>query len=262
MHPMLNIAAQAAREASKTILKSLDYLKDLTIEEKGHHDFVSEVDKKAEQIIIDTLKKHYPDHGIIAEESGRQANDNTRQWIIDPLDGTANYLQGIPFFSVSIAFMENGKLTHGLVYDPVHQEMFSASHGQGAKLNGKRIRVNDKRKLEQSIIGTGFPFRDPDLSSDYLKTFKSLFTQSQDLRRLGSAALDLAYVACGRFDGYWEFHLNSWDIAAGALIVQEAGGIVCDFDGAESYLDSGNIAAANPKLLKPLLKSIHHSLKT
>jgi len=260
MHPMLKIASQAAREASKIILRGMDHLKDLRIETKGHHDYVSEIDKKAEQVIINKLRQTYPHHGILAEESGETLGDNDSQWIIDPIDGTTNYLLGIPYFCIAIAFQHQNKLQHALIYDPLHQEMFTASHGQGARLNEHRIRVNTKRKLEDAVMGTGFPFSHTNLRQSYLRTFTSMINEVQDIRRMGSAALDLAYVACGRYDGFWEFNLKSWDIAAGILLIQEAGGISCDFNGGEHMLSEGNILATNPKLLKPLLTTIHHAI--
>lgn len=256
MHPILNIATIAAKSAGEYIAKQLENLDELHIEEKGRNDFVSEVDKTAESIIISTIHKYYPDHNIKAEESGVQSKGSDFEWIIDPLDGTTNFLHGFPQFAVSIAVTEKGRLVHGVVYDPVKDELFSASRGQGAKMNNYRIRVSDRKTLTNSLLATGIPYHEFDYVEAYLESFKHFMLNTAGIRRPGSAALDLAYVACGRVDGYWEFNLKPWDIAAGALIVQEAGGLVTDFKGGEKFLDSGNIVAANPKILKEMAKVI------
>ena len=376
---MLNIAARAARTAGDIIVRHMDRVQGLEVTAKGYNDFVTEVDRQAEDAIIRTIHKAYPHHGILAEESGRQGDD-AYQWIIDPLDGTTNYLHGFPQFAVSIALMHKGVLEQGVVYDPLRQELFTATRGSGALLNDRRIRVsrqtklegallgtgfpfkdqkrlevylatfkslfpttsgirragsaaldlayvacgrfdgfwefglrewesrgkqcgfpqfavsialmhkgvleqgvvydplrqelftatrgsgallNDRRirvsrqtKLEGALLGTGFPFKDQKRLEVYLATFKSLFPTTSGIRRAGSAALDLAYVACGRFDGFWEFGLREWDMAAGVLLVQEAGGLVSDVNGGHDYLQSGHIAAGNPKIYKAILRTI------
>lgn len=255
MHPMLNIATRAARTAGDIIVRHMDRVQGLEVTTKGYNDFVTEVDRQAEDAIIRTIHKAYPHHAILAEESGRQGDD-AYQWIIDPLDGTTNYLHGFPQFAVSIALMHKGVLEQGVVYDPLRQELFTATRGSGALLNDRRIRVSRQTKLEGALLGTGFPFKDQKRLEVYLATFKSLFPTTSGIRRAGSAALDLAYVACGRFDGFWEFGLREWDMAAGVLLVQEAGGLVSDINGGHDYLQSGNIAAGNPKIYKAILRTI------
>jgi myo-inositol-1(or 4)-monophosphatase len=253
---MLNVAIRAAERAGTIITKSLQQRDHLTIETKSPNDFVSEVDRSAEEEIIQTIRKFYPNHAILGEESGSNGYHHDYEWIIDPLDGTTNFLHGFPQFSVSIAVLYRGKLAHGVVYDPMRQELFSASRGSGAQLNNRRIRVTAQRTLDQSLLATGFPFRDFSYLDTYMDTFKAFVTQTSGIRRVGSAALDLAWVAAGRVDGFWEFNLSPWDIAAGALIVQEAGGVVCDFAGGENFLRSGNIVTANPKLLAQMMKTL------
>ncbi|OOZ42181.1 inositol monophosphatase [Solemya pervernicosa gill symbiont] len=255
MHPMLNIAVNAARAGGNTILRYIDRIDDLSIENKQRNDFVTEVDRQTEEEIIKVLRKAYPEHSILAEESGL-TEGNEYQWIIDPLDGTTNYLHGFPQFAVSIALRYNDKIEQAVVFDPMRQEIFSASRGKGAQLNNRRIRVTPRRSLEGSLIGTGFPFRHPQHLDNYLAMFKALSGQVADMRRPGSAALDLAYVAAGRLDGFWEIGLNNWDMAAGALLIQEAGGLVGDFSGGKTYLESGNIVAGTPKVYSALLRNI------
>jgi myo-inositol-1(or 4)-monophosphatase len=256
MHPILNVATTAATRAGNIISRQFQQADRLTIESKGENDFVSEVDRMAEKDIIQTIRKYYPSHAILGEESGFMGDDDEYLWIIDPLDGTTNFLHGLPQFSVSIAVLHRGKLAHGVVFDPLRQEMFSASKGAGAQMNNRRIRVTEQRTLAGSLLATGFPFRDFDHLDVYMDTLKAFMPQTAGIRRAGSAALDLAWLAAGRVDGFWEFKLSSWDIAAGARIVQEAGGLVCDFAGGENYLNSGNIMAANPKLLAAMMKTV------
>ncbi len=256
MHPILNVAILAAKEAGKFIEHQSKNLDKVTIEKKGRHDYVSQVDKQTEDIIINAIRKYYPQHNILAEESGTQDRNSTFEWVIDPLDGTTNFLHGFPHFSVSIAVTEKGKLMHGVVYDPMRDELFSASRGDGARLNNFRIRVSNEKELEDSILATGFPYHEFDYVDSYMETLKSFMLKTAGIRRPGSAALDLAYVAAGRVDGYWEMNLKPWDIAAGALIVQEAGGFVTDLRGGDNFLTSGNLIAANPKMLKHMAKVI------
>ncbi len=256
MHPMLNVAIRAAERAGTLIIRNYQQREQLTIETKSHNDFVSEVDRLAEADIIQTIYKFYPHHAILGEETGASEQQHEYEWIIDPLDGTTNFLHGFPQFSVSIAVRHRGKLICAVVYDPLRQEMFSAARGEGAQLNNRRIRVTNQRTLDQSLLATGFPFRDFSYLDIYMDTFKAFVSQTSGIRRAGSAALDLAWVAAGRVDGFWEFNLSPWDIAAGALIVQEAGGVACDFAGGENFLKSGNIVAANPKLLAAMMKTL------
>jgi len=257
MHPLLNVATIAARSAGNQIMQHLENIERLDIEFKGMNDYVTQVDKEAEQIIIDTIQKYYPDHAILGEESGASGSKTSQfQWIIDPLDGTTNFLHKYPQFSVSIAVKEKGKLMHGVVYDPIRDEMFSATRGDGARLNNYRIRVTDQSTLENALLGTGFPYHDFTYIDSYMNSLKSFMQSTAGIRRAGSAALDLAYVACGRIDGFWEFNLKSWDMAAGALIAQEAGAFVTDFKGGNNFLNSGNILVANPKLYKHMVQTI------
>lgn len=254
MHPMLNIAVRAARAAGKILTKNFGIEADYQVQAKSQHDFVSELDKAAEQAIIRTIQKTYPDHSILAEESGsHEGATPEHQWIIDPLDGTTNYLRGIPHFAISIAYLHKGSVQAAVVYDPLREELFSASKGAGAQLNGKRIRVKGQRDLHGALLATGFPFKRKDLMESYQAVFAALFEQTSDMRRAGSAALDLAYVAAGRIDGFWEFSLQPWDIAAGSLIVREAGGLVADFAGGHSFMQSGHTVAGNPKVVQHLL---------
>jgi len=247
LHPTLNIATKAARQAGNVILRHLDRLDTLTIGQKGTNDFVSEVDQLAEMEIIRVIQAAHPDHAILAEESGAHPG-NDYQWIIDPLDGTTNFLHGYPQFSVSIALTQKGSLEQGVVFDPLRNEMFTASRGRGAHLNNRRIRVSSTHKLRAALIGTGFPFRALGDLDPWLGTFRAMIIQTSGVRRAGSAALDLAYVACGRFDGFWESGLYSWDMAAGCLLIEEAGGMVSDFKDGQDHLTEGNIVTANPAI--------------
>lgn len=259
MHPMLNIAVRAARSAGELIQRAAENTGRLTISNKSAYDFVSEVDYKAEQEIIRIIHNAYPDHSILAEESGEhQGNDYI--WIIDPLDGTTNFLHGFPQYAVSIALQVKGKLELGVVYDPTRDELFTAERGGGAMLNNRRIRVGNKSGLQDSLLGTGFPFRNDEHIDAYLAMFRPLCVATSGIRRAGAAALDLAYVACGRLDGFWEIDLKPWDMAAGALLIKEAGGVATDFAFNADYLKSGNIIAANPKIHQLMYKSIEPAL--
>jgi myo-inositol-1(or 4)-monophosphatase len=259
MHPLINIGTKAARRAGQMIYRAMDNLDQVKVSEKGHNDFVSNIDKRSEMMIIETIHEAYPNHAILAEESGEHEGSDVT-WIIDPLDGTKNFIYGIPQFAVSIAVKENNRIQHGIVFDPVKNELFTASRGAGAALNDTRIRVNQTRSLATSLIGTGFPYREHDNLDQYMAIFKDIMRQCRDIRRPGSAALDLCYVAAGRYDGFYEFNLNIWDIAAGALIVEEAGGIVDDVTGKQAHLTTGNIVAAAPKLFPELIKTIRPHL--
>jgi len=253
MHPMLNIAIHAARVASRTILRYFDQLDKVDVFEKNQNDFVTQVDKQSEEIIINEIQKAYPRHAIIAEENGElNASTDEYCWIIDPLDGTRNFMQGFPHFAISIAVMKKNVLELGMVYDPIRQELFTATRGKGAYLNNRRLRVSPTKKFSATLIGTGFPFRDKEQTEHYLKHFQNVFVHCSDIRRAGSAALDLAYIAAGRLDGYWETGLHKWDIAAGALMIKEAGGSITDFKGTENYMENGNVIAGNMKTQKEL----------
>ncbi|MEE4376668.1 MAG: inositol-1-monophosphatase [Candidatus Competibacteraceae bacterium] len=257
MHPTVTIAQRAALNAGKVILRYWERLDRLTVNVKQRNDFVTEADVQAEQEIIYVLRKAFPSHSILAEERGNtQGTDDEYQWLIDPLDGTTNFIHGFPHFAVSIALRFKGRLEIGVVYDPLRQEMFTAARGNGARLNDRRIRVKAVPNLESALLGTGFPLRQPEHIPAYLNMFGSLFTRCGELRRAGAAALDLSYVAAGRLDGFWEIGLNAWDIGAGALLVQEAGGLVSDFSGGHNFLKNGNIVAGNAKLFKVLLQTI------
>ena len=253
MHPMLNIAIRAARAAGDYIVREMDRACDISVESKGKNDFVTEVDKNAEKIIINTIKNAYPDHAFLAEETG-QRGEGDFLWVVDPLDGTTNFLHSFPHFAVSIALQHKGVLDQAVIYDPLRQELFTASKGKGAQLNNKKIRVSDKKSLNGALLGTGFPYNDEIAVTHFIRSFKALFPEVAGIRRAGVASLDLAYVACGRLDGFWEFGLKPWDIAAGALIIQEAGGINAELTGEIDFMKTGNIISANPKMIKSMLK--------
>lgn len=255
MQPMLNIAVRAARSAGDLIMRRFQRLDTIAVETKQRNDYVSEVDREAEARIIDTLHRAYPAHGILAEESGEQKGDD-HVWIIDPLDGTTNFLHGFPHFAVSIALEHRGRLEQAVIYDPVRQELFTASRGSGAELDNHRIRVSAQRGLEGALLGTGFPYRHEQPNEAYMDMLREFMTRSAGIRRPGSAALDLAYLAAGRIDGFWEFGLSRWDIAAGALLVREAGGIIGDLHGGDDYLASGNVVAANPKVYHAMMSQV------
>jgi myo-inositol-1(or 4)-monophosphatase len=255
MHPLLNIGMRAARRAGDSIVRSLSRLDSIKVDSKGRNDFVSDVDRKAEAEIIATVRKSYPEHAFHGEETGR-SGDSEFVWIIDPLDGTTNFLHGFPTFCVSIAVQQKNKLQHAVVYDPMRQELFTASRGEGAQLEGRKIRVSAQKTLEGALISTGFPFRAEAIPvDDYLAMLKVIMSVAAGVRRPGSAALDLAYVAAGRTDGFWEFGLSPWDTAAGVLLIQEAGGRVGTPSG-EEYALGKNIVAGNPKIYEALLAAI------
>lgn len=253
--PLLNLAVSAARRAGDLIVRSIPRLDAIQVQTKGRNDFVSDVDRMAEQEIISTIRRLYPDHAFLAEESGR-SGDSEFTWIIDPLDGTTNFLHGFPTFSVSIALERRGRLEHGVIYDPLRQELFTCSRGDGAQLDGRRIRVTKQRDLNGSLIGTGFPYRENARWIDtYLAMLKAVMPVAAGIRRPGSAALDLAYVAAGRIDGFWEIGLSPWDTAAGTLLIQEAGGIVSTLSGSE-YKQGGHIIAGTPKVHEALVQAL------
>ena len=254
-HPLLNIAVRAARQAGNVIARNIDRFDAFTVSEKAANDFVTDIDRVAERRIIDTIRRSHPDHAFLAEESGAHGRSDF-EWIIDPLDGTANFIHGFPHVAVSIGVRHRGRIEHGVVFDPLRQELFTASRGSGAQLNERRIRVASGSHVKGALLGSGFASRETDRLGPYLATLKALMSGSAQVRRSGSAALDLAYVAAGRLDGFWELGLSPWDIAAGVLLVQEAGGIVCEPSGGDHYLRSGDVAAANPKMLRAMLRAM------
>src|SRR5882672_1988103 len=255
MQPLLNIGMRAARRAGDLIVRSLSRLDSLKIDSKGRNDFVTDIDRKAEADIIATIRRAHPQHAFLAEESGRTGDDEF-VWIIDPLDGTTNFLHGFPTFAVSIALQHKGRLQHAVVYDPMRQEFFTASRGEGAQLEGKKIRVSKQKELEGSLIGTGFPYRaNAKWLEPYIAMMRVVMTTAAGVRRPGSASLDLAYVAAGRLDGFWEIGLAPWDTAAGTLIITEAGGLVTNLGGNE-YTQGGNIICGNPKVHAALVAAL------
>jgi myo-inositol-1(or 4)-monophosphatase len=257
MDPMLTIAVRAARAAGDLISRYVDRVDTLNVTSKGRNDFVSEVDRQAEQEIVYILRKAYPNHSFLGEEGGRHGTaKGDFVWIIDPLDGTTNFLHGFPMFSVSIALMHRGRLECGVIYDPVRQELFTAKRGGGATLENRRLRMAGQKAFKGALLGTGFPFKDQRNNDAYFNMFRALMKDAAGIRRAGSAALDLAYVASGRLDGFWEFGLLPWDMAAGLLMIQEAGGIVTDLEGGSKYLETGNLLAANPKMHALMLETI------
>lgn len=260
---MLTIALRAGRKAAELIERAFERVDLLTVETKSRNDFVTEVDKAAEKEIIYHLRKAYPDHSFRGEEGGTQVGKNPDyEWIIDPLDGTTNFIHGVPHFSVSIACKYKGQIEHAVIIDPVKREEFTASRGRGAALNGRRLRVSTRRNFDGALIGTGIPFSGYALEhiSAYLACVQEIAGQAAGVRRCGSAALDLAYVAAGRFDAFWEMKLNEWDIAGGILLVKEAGGLVSDFNGGGDFLESGNVVCGAPKIFKPVLQVVQKHL--
>jgi myo-inositol-1(or 4)-monophosphatase len=259
MHPMLTIAVRAARSAGDIILRSADNLDRIQVDQKSKNDFTSEVDRNAEQEIIKIIRTAFPDHGFLAEESGEQIG-NDYVWVIDPLDGTTNFLHGFPQYAVSIALKIKGKLEVGVVYDPLRDELFTASRGGGAMLNNRRLRVTKQNSLRGALIGTGFPFKKQEHLDAYLHMFRAICIDAAGIRRAGAAALDLAYVAAGRLDGFWEIGLHEWDMAAGVLLIQEAGGVVTDFSFNDNYLESGNLIAGNPRMQQFIYQAIQPAM--
>ncbi len=260
MQALLNTAIKAARRAGDKTHHYLNKLQHVEVREKGRNEFVTQVDLAAEQMIVEAIQKRYPDHAFLCEESGQRGNSDFL-WIIDPLDGTTNFIHGFPVFAVSIALKFRDQLEVGVVYDPNRQELFTAMRGQGAQVDGHRIRVSNRSELDGTLIGTGLPYRgNRRWLPQYMAMLESVIENTAGIRRPGSAALDLAYLAAGRLDGFWEFGLKSWDIAAGTLLVQEAGGIISDLTGDESPLDSGNVIAATPRIYEPLKKLLREHL--
>ncbi|MDH5432397.1 MAG: inositol monophosphatase [Gammaproteobacteria bacterium] len=254
MQAFLTIAVRAVRKAGSFVIREWDKIR--TIESKSKNDYVTNIDVLAEQLIIDTISHSYSDHAFLGEESG-VSGESEYQWIIDPIDGTTNFIHKVPHWAISIACRYRGKTEIGVVYDPVREELFTAIRGRGAQHNDRRIRVSATNDIENSILATGFPFRNEQQLDEYLKIFKTLYPHCSDMRRAGSAALDLAYVAAGRYDGFWEYGLSDWDTAAGALLVTEAGGMVADMQGNPDFQNRHSIIAANPKIFKSMLQLIN-----
>jgi myo-inositol-1(or 4)-monophosphatase len=253
VHALLNIAVRAARRAGELIVRSLNRVDSSQVSAKGRNDFVSEVDRAAEREIMASIRRSYPHHAFLAEESGASGEGET-VWIVDPLDGTTNFLHGFPVFAVSIACQHRGRLEHAVVYDPMRQELFTASRGAGAHLDNRRIRVSRQRTLDGALVATGFPYRANTRYIDaYLGMLRTVMLSTAGLRRPGAAALDLAYVAAGRVDAFWEIGLNAWDTAAGTLLIQEAGGRIGTLVGGE-YRQGGHIVAGTPKVYSALLE--------
>lgn len=261
MQPLLNIAVSAARQAGDVIIRNIESVDRVKITAKGANEFFTEVDVKAEQVIIKTILKAYPDHGIIAEESGTHNPEAEAVWLIDPLDGTTNFLHGFPFYSISIALKIKNRIEHAVVYDPIRHECFSATRGRGAQLNDRRIRVSKQTQLSSALLGTDFPTRNPALIQRYMPSFEAILGQCAGMRRTGSVALDLAYVACGRLDGFWQFGLRPWDVAAASLLIKEAGGLISDMQGGEDYLNQGDVVTGTPKIFKSLLQTLMPVMK-
>ena len=253
----LKKAIQAAQMGGKILKEEFGMLKPSQINLKGLGDYVTELDHRSEQIIIKKIKETFPDHIIYAEESGEEGEGSAYRWIIDPLDGTTNYVQGIPFYAISIALVVEDVIQLGVVYSPEHEELFHSIRSRGAYLNNQRIFVSKKEILEGCVLATGFPWRSKMYIDAYLSTFRELFQKVDGIRRFGSAAMDLCYTACGRYDGFWEMKLKPWDIAAGVLIVQEAGGVVTDFQGKYQYMESGNVVASNGRIQEQLIQHIY-----
>ncbi len=251
----MDIAVAAAREAGDYLLSRRGKISPEMIDEKARNDFVTEVDEKSEKMIVDSIRSHFPSHKILAEEGTSHTSGNEYRWIIDPLDGTKNFIQDIPMFSISIALEKSGEIILGVVYDPVHDELFTAEKGKGAFRNNSAIQIS-QRDFRRAVIATGFPFKSKNYLPQYLLCFEDVFLGCSGMRRCGSAAIDLCYTAMGRFEGFWELGLSRWDMAAGSLLIKEAGGMVTDFQGGEGYLESGFIMAGNASVHGELLKII------
>ncbi len=257
---IINIASRAAYAAANAIQLGSRDMGKLHIEKKGHNNYATELDKKAEQIIIDTIKKSFPSHNILAEESGEDNNNSECTWIIDPIDGTTNFMHTHPQYCISIAFREGDKITNSIIFDPNRNDLYRAELGKGSFLNDKRLRVTKVSYLEDALLATGFPTYDMTIMDKFMAILKDMLLNTHGQRRQGSAALDMAYVAAGYLDGFWEFNLKPWDFAAGYLLVKEAGGMVTDFGGNQDFWQNGNIVAANAKLLDQILKVIQAHL--
>ncbi len=264
MQPYVRVASQAARKASEVITRGWRDIDVLRVEEKSPNNFVTAIDRAVEEILVEEISKRFPGHGFIGEELGQKGpKDAEIVWIIDPLDGTTNFVRGISKFAISIGCQINGRMEHGLIFDPLMDEEFSASRGDGARLNGRRLRVTERKTLQGALLATGIPFTEASLEhvEPYLAATRDLLLQgTAGIRRLGAASLDLAYVAAGRFDGFYEMNLKPWDIAAGALIAREAGALVTDLAGESGFMKNGHILCATPKLMRELLPIVKKHL--
>jgi myo-inositol-1(or 4)-monophosphatase len=259
----INVMEAAARKAARGLIRDFGEVENLQVSRKGPADFVTQADRRAERILRAELTKARPGFGFLMEESGEtEGEDTRRRWIVDPLDGTANFVHGFPHVAVSIGVRHRGRMKHGVVFDPLRQELFTASRGSGARINERRLRVATKSSLKGALLGGGFVTREIDRLESHLAALRVLMSGSAQVRRSGSAALDLAYVAAGRLDGFWELGLEPWDLAAGVLLVQEAGGIVTEPGGGDDYLRSGDVAAANPKMLRAMLRAMGPGLSS
>lgn len=254
MHPMLNIAIRAARSAGDFIARSFESEVDIKPEQKGENDYVTNIDKESEQIIINKIKQSYPEHSFLGEESGITEGTEDFKWIIDPLDGTTNFVMGVPHFCVSIALMYKGKLDQAVIFDPIRSELFTASKGKGAQMNNYRLRVNQSKDLSNTLLASAFPFKNKAGTNVAIQRFSKVYEQCGDMRCSGSAALDMAYVAAGRLDGYWEKGIQPWDIAAGELIVKESGGLVTDYNGGHDGFTREEAVAGHPKIVQSLVR--------
>ncbi len=257
----LKTAVTSARLAGDIILKNLGRLSTSDVQTKQAFDFVTKVDRWSEAVIIQTIREKFPSHTFLAEETLKQEDTGDYRWIIDPLDGTTNFIHSYPMFSVSIALEYERAIVIGVVFDPLRDELFHAVRGKGAFLNNRQISVSETSLLERSLIATGFPFRAKEMIDLYLKTFKEVFAGVSDIRRAGSAAIDLAYVAAGRFEGFFELKLSPWDIAAGSLLITEAGGMITDFDGGTDYLSTGNIVTGNKYVQSEILRIVRNNFR-
>lgn len=259
-HPVLNVAVEAAHAAGNIMRRQMQHVDAIPVERKARHDYVTEVDRACEAEIVREIQRYYPDHSFFCEEGGR-TGDSEHVWVVDPLDGTSNYLHGLPHFAVSIAQQVKGRTEHAVVYDPIREELFTASRGSGAYLNNKRIRVASRSGLDGAILATAFPFRRRQDLQVYARIFQAVFSKVEDFRRAGTASLDLAWVAAGRLDGFFEIGLKPWDVAAGALLVREAGGVVLDFEGGDAVEEAGTVIAAPFKVMTPLRQLIESRWK-
>ena len=258
--PYLEAAMEAARIGGAVLTEHAARAGSIAIDLKGVNDYVTEVDRASERAIVSFLTERFPDHSVIAEESPEQQRSRRFHWYIDPLDGTTNYIHGVPVYAVSVALAVDGQVAAGAVYDPTRQEMFHAIADGGAFLNRQRIHITERDSLQGALLATGFPFRAQSRLKEYLRSLETFIRETAGIRRAGSASLDLCYTACGRFDGFWEMSLSAWDIAAGALIVREAGGVTTDFLGRDGYLRTGNVVAANRRIHAAMLDIIRQTM--